>query len=254
MRPFIGIPCDVKQIGLYPFHVVGEKYIHAVMGGAGAVPVLIPALGDPLLLEETLSRLDGVLLTGSVSNVEPHRYGGAASRPGTLHDSARDATTLPLIQAALARNLPVLGICRGFQEMNVALGGALYQHVQEEPAKLDHREPSDVPLDIMYGPVHRVDLSPDGWLASWLGETQAQVNSLHQQGVQRLAPGMVVEAVAEDGLIEAFRHPQHDFLLAVQWHPEWKYQQNPLSQALFGAFGDACRVYMNGKVASMSFS
>ena len=141
LQAIIGIPCDIKMVGLLPFHAVGEKYIAAAAGGAGGVPVLLPALGDKTALREVLELVDGVLLPGSPSNVEPHHYGGAPSRAGTMHDPMRDATTLPLIQQVLEQGIPLLGICRGFQEINVAMGGELYQHVQEEEGRRDHREP-----------------------------------------------------------------------------------------------------------------
>lgn len=250
MHPIIAVPCDLKQLGEHAFHVVGDKYVTAVTGGAGGLPWLVPALGGGLPLDEVLDRVDGVLLTGSLSNVEPHHYGGLASRAGTLHDPARDATTLPLIRQVLARGMPLLGICRGFQEINVALGGELYQHVQEEPGMLDHRDRDDDPLDIAYGPAHRVRFEPGSLLRGWLGQDEAMVNSLHQQGIKRLAPGLVAEARADDGLIEAFRAVDSAALAyAVQWHPEWQYQQHPVSRALFGAFGEACRAYQRSRRA-----
>ncbi|AXK40269.1 gamma-glutamyl-gamma-aminobutyrate hydrolase family protein [Crenobacter cavernae] len=241
-RPIVGIPCDIKQLSSFPFHAVGEKYITAVAGGAGALPWLIPSLGDSELLDESLGMLDGILLPGSPSNIQPHYYGGPPSREGMLHDPARDASTLPLVVRAVERGLPVLGICRGAQEVNVALGGELYQHVQEEAGYFDHREKTDAPLEHQYGPIHHVSLTPGGWLAEWAGEERIAVNSLHQQGVKRLAPGLVVEGLAEDGLVEAFRmDAARGFLLAVQWHPEWQYWNNTVSMAIFRAFGDACR-------------
>src|SRR5579862_4995378 len=151
-RPLIGIPADRRMIGLHPFHAVGEKYVRAVLDAAQGLPLLIPALADELEMDDLLRRLDGILFTGSASNIEPHRYSGPPSDPGTLHDPARDATTLPLIRKAVAAAIPVFGICRGFQEMNVAFGGTLHQKVHEVAGKLDHRDDSSLPLDIQYGP------------------------------------------------------------------------------------------------------
>ncbi|GGY13104.1 gamma-glutamyl-gamma-aminobutyrate hydrolase family protein [Paludibacterium paludis] len=240
--PFIGVPCDIKTVDDAPFHAAGDKYIAAAAGGAGGLPLLIPALGETLDVDQVLSMVDGLMLTGSVSNVEPRHYLGAASRPGTLHDPLRDSTTLRLIEPALERGIPVLGICRGFQEINVALGGELHQHVQELPGHQDHREPDSEDLEVVYGPAHRIVFENGSWLSGWLGRTDASVNSLHQQGVKRLGRGLVAEARAEDGLIEAFRlDSSRGFAYAVQWHPEWRYWENPVSHAIFKAFGEACR-------------
>ncbi len=241
-KPVIGIPCDVKMIGHFPFHAVGDKYVAAAAGAAGGVPVLIPSLGDEDQIRALLQLVDGLLLPGSPSNVEPAHYQGEPSRAGTLHDPARDATTLPLIRLALEAGVPLLGICRGFQEINVALGGELYQHVQEEDGKMDHREPDTDDLEQMYGPAHELAITPDGWLHGWTGKTQARINSIHQQGIKRLAESLVAEGYASDGLVEAYRvEGARAFAFAVQWHPEWKYWENTLSQAIFKAFGDACR-------------
>lgn len=241
-QAIIGIPCDIKMIGLLPFHAVGDKYIAAAVGGTGGVAVLIPALGDMQTLRTMLELVDGILLPGSPSNIEPHHYGASASRPGTKHDPARDAITLPLIPQLIESAVPVLGICRGFQEMNVALGGELYQHVHEEPGFQDHREPEADDINLQYAPSHRVHFPETGLLRQWLGQSSAMVNSLHGQGVKRLGSSLVAEAVADDGLIEAFSvKDAQTFAFAVQWHPEWKYAENPVSLAIFKAFGDACR-------------
>ena len=241
-RPVIGIPADRRMLGLHPFHAVGEKYITPLLGISGALPLLIPSLGEELGLAELLGGLDGLLFTGSPSNVEPHRYGGDASRAGTLHDPERDATTLSLIPRAVEAGVPVLGICRGFQEMNVAFGGSLWQHVHEVPGIRVHHEDLKAPLDEQYGPAHDVNLAPDGVLAGIAGVDRITVNSLHHQGVRELGPALVEEARAEDGLIEAFRvRDARRFALAVQWHPEWKPLENRFSTALFQAFGAAAR-------------
>ena len=222
--------------------MVGEKYIEAIAVGANAMPVLIPALGGKLDVAAALESFDGLLFTGSASNVEPQHYGGPASQPGTLHDPNRDATTLPLIPRAIAAGVPVLAICRGFQEMNVAFGGTLHQRLHEIDGYLDHREDESDPLDKQYGPAHEVLLEPGGGLRKIAGQDRLEVNSLHWQGIDVLGKDLVVEARAPDGVIEAFRAARSaSFALAVQWHPEWQFAQNSFSSALFAAFGEASR-------------
>lgn len=243
MVPLVGLPTDRSLHGPHPFLAAGEKYVRAVVEAAGAQPVLLPSLQPPLDAGAWLQRLDGLLLTGAVSNVEPHHYSDEPSWEGNPHDPARDATSLALIPQALARGLPVLAICRGLQEVNVALGGRLHQRVHEVPGLADHREDRSVPLDTQYGPAHPVQLQPGGWLAGMSDTAQVQVNSLHGQGIATLAAGLVVEATAPDGLIEAFRGSGPGFLLAVQWHPEWRVTQHPFYRAIFQAFGEACRQY-----------
>ncbi len=228
------------MLGDHAFHMVGEKYAEAVIGAAHAVPLLIPALAEELRFDELLDQLDGLLFTGSPSNVEPHHYRGAPSAPGTLHDPARDATTLPLIRKAVEVGVPVFGICRGFQEMNVAYGGTLHQRVHEVPGHLDHRDDESQPLEVQYGPVHDVILEPGGVLRALAGDDRIRVNSLHSQGIERLGGELAVEARAPDGLVEAFRVAgARRFALAVQWHPEWRVMSNPFSRGLFAAFGAA---------------
>lgn len=239
--PLVGLPTDRKLIGPHPFLAAGEKYVRAVAEGAGVLPVLLPTLQPALPLEQWLSTLDGIVLTGAVSNIEPHHYSDEPSFEGNLLDPARDATSLPLVPLALRMGVPVLAICRGFQEVNVALGGSLHQKVHEQPGLLDHREDRSDPLDVQYGPAHALNLTPGGLLAGIAGSEQVRVNSLHGQGIDRLAAALVVEARAPDGLIEAFRHPGPGFLLGVQWHPEWQVGENPFYLGIFRAFGDACR-------------
>jgi putative glutamine amidotransferase len=238
--PLVGLPSDSKPIGLHRYQVVGEKYVRAVAVGAGAVPLLIPSLSPPLPLRELLASLDGLFLTGAYSNIEPHHYDGGPSYEGNLHDPDRDASTLALVPLAVELGVPVLAACRGLQEVNVALGGTLHQKVHEVPGLDDHREDSSEPLDVQYGPAHPVALS--GSLATIAGSDRATVNSLHGQGIATVAPGLRVEAIADDGLVEAVRLDREDrFLLAVQWHPEWKLLENPFYLGIFRAFGDACR-------------
>ncbi|HWD26447.1 MAG TPA: gamma-glutamyl-gamma-aminobutyrate hydrolase family protein [Rhizomicrobium sp.] len=241
-HPIVGFSCDRRMVGLHPFHMVGEKYITAVRDGADAMPVLLPVLEPPLAIDDILASVDGLLFTGSPSNVSPAHYGGPEPRAGNVQDLHRDALSLPLLRAAVAAGKPVLAICRGFQELNVALGGTLYQHVEEVPGRRDHREDYDAPLDMQYGPAHDVTVAEGGVLARILTERRFAVNSLHSQGIDRLAPGLFAEALAPDGQIEAVSLPAaKGFLLALQWHPEWKWADNPQSRAIFAAFGAALR-------------
>lgn len=242
-QPVIGVPCCNRAIGAHPFHIAGGKYVEAASVGADGLPWLIPALGDGLDAEALLDRLDGLLLTGSPSNVHPGRYHDAPDSVDCApYDEARDATTLPLITGALARGLPLLAICRGFQELNVALGGSLHPRVCEVSGMMDHREPKDAPVDVQYAPRHPVRLVAGGRLAGLAGgAAELMVNSLHGQGVDRLAAGLTVEATAPDGLIEAAAADGHPFAIGVQWHPEWRFKDSPFATALFAAFGAAAR-------------
>ena len=243
-RPLVGVISDRRMLGPHAFHMVGEKYLKAVADGAGAYPVSLPSLAEGFDVPDILDRLDGLLLTGSPSNVEPRHYLGDPSEPGTWHDPERDLAALALIPAAIRAGMPLLAICRGFQEMNVAFGGSLHQKVHEVPGYRVHKENPDDPLDVQYGPAHGVEFVPGGLLEHIIGRGEARVNSLHSQAVDRLGEGLRVEAVAEDGLVEAFTvEASPGFTLAVQWHPEWRVKQHPESMAIFRAFGDACRAY-----------
>jgi putative glutamine amidotransferase len=240
-KPIVLIPADVKQIGEHPFHAVGQKYILAVAEAAGALPLLVPAIGNLIEIEELLAIADGVLLTGSPSNVHPSHFGQNVLNPNLPLDPARDALTLKLIRATINAGVPLLAICRGFQEMNVAFGGSLHQAVQEVADLNDHREVKDLPLDTQYAVAHAVKLVANGQLAKILGKDKIMVNSLHGQGVDRLGAGLTAEAHALDGLVEAVRvDGAMTFALGVQWHPEWKVMENPQYLAIFKAFGDAC--------------
>src|SRR5579884_2480936 len=236
--PLVGLPACVRTLHERPFHTAADRYARAVVEDAGFVPVIIPAIGAQLDVAALLDRLDGLVLTGSPSNVEPGHY-GAPALDGVLHDPERDATTLPLIREAVRRDLPILAICRGIQELNVALGGTLYQRVHELSGRLNHRARRDSPGGA-YGPAHSVTLTPDGRLSALFGVGEIIVNSLHSQGIDRPAPALFVEAVAPDGQIEAVSLPEARFVIGVQWHPEYKLLENPVSRALFTAFLRAC--------------
>ena len=249
MRALVGISCCNKAFGLFatPNHAASDSYVRCTLGPVGGVPVLLPAAGEALVAD-ILPRLDGLILTGSRSNVHPDHYEGPAHAEGTPEDPQRDATTLPLIRAAISAGLPLLAICRGFQELNVALGGSLDQRIQDLPGRMDHSTPSDQKLPkVRTGKAHAVRVAPDGVLARiwdgaglpWRPEGVA-VNSLHNQGIQRFASRLVAEAWAPDGTIEAVRvEGAPGFVLGVQWHPEYDWDTDVLSRALFEAFGVA---------------
>ena len=238
MTPLVGIPACRKQFEYMEQHAAHAIYARALLL-AGCVPVLLPPLGAAMLA--ALDRLDGLLLPGSTSNVEPHRYGAETDETPGQHDPDRDDTTLPLIREAVRRGLPVLAICRGIQELNVALGGTLHQRVHALTGRMDHRDP-DGPPDARFALAH--DVAVTGGLAAMLGADRVRVNSLHGQAVDHPAPGLSVEALAEDGTVEAVRGTTcPGFVLGVQWHPEWHAATDAPSRAIFEAFGKACRTY-----------
>ena len=242
--PVIAVPMCVKPLDGQNFHTVGEKYLTALADSAKAYPLAFPALGELLPADALLDRIDGLLFTGSPSNIATHHYAGAPDRPESPQDPGRDGITLPLIRAAIARNIPLLCICRGFQELNVALGGSLHTHLHEMPGHLDHRgAPAGSPLDLLYQPAHQIAFTPGGRFAEILGKTEATVNSVHWQGIDRLAERLIVEGRAPDGVIEAVSVRGAVFALGTQWHPEYRSAANPDSAKLFAAFGEAARSY-----------
>lgn len=254
MRPTVLVPACRRAFTDLTQHFVGEKYLTALAEGSGVAPLIVPALGGPVeggtMLREDevqawLDMADGLFLTGSASNVEPYHYEGHPSAPGTRHDPARDATMLPTIRAAIARGMPVFAVCRGIQELNVALGGTLFQSVHTMPGRFDHLGDSDLPADVRYGPRHTVRFTPGGLIEQLMdGRPEAMVSSFHRQAVDRPADGAAVEAVARDGTIEAIRVTDAPYFgLGVQWHPEHRYGEDALSRVLFAAFGEGVRAY-----------
>lgn len=241
-RPVVVIPCCTKTIGGLPFDAVGRKYTAAVSEVADCQPLLAPVGTGLSDIARLLEIADGILLSGSLSNVFPSEYGSdeAPVKPDFV-DRERDAITLPLIRAALEKNKPLFAICRGFQELNVALGGTLHQAVHDVTGKMDHREPNADDMDVKFDLAHPITLQ--GRLKDWIGRDNIMVNSLHGQGIKTLAPRLEAQAHAADGIVEAVLGPsEHPFLLGVQWHPEWKAASNPVSVNLFRRFGDATRV------------
>lgn len=246
-RPIVIVPACTKEFDSHPYYIAQMKYVDAVLLGADCMPLILPALGERVDWDAVLGAADGVMLTGSPSNVHPSHFGQTVHDTSLPLDVARDATTLPLIRAAVARGIPLMAICRGAQEINVALGGSLHQAVHEVAGMQDHRDRRAEPVEIQYAPVHPVQVEAGGCMASILGGTsQIMVNSLHGQGIDRLAQGLRVEARAEDGLVEAYSiEAASGFTLALQWHPEWRVTENPVSMQLYAAFGAACRQYQS---------
>jgi putative glutamine amidotransferase len=245
----VWLPADHRLLGDHghqmPFLLLGDKYARAVKVGAQAQPVMFP-LADADQIEELLAMVDGVMLTGSPSNVHPSHFQEEVADPSLPLDAERDRLTLALVKACVHQGVPLLGICRGFQEINVALGGALYQQVQNVPGMNDHREPKNAPPDEQYAPRHAIRIAEGSAFAEWAGGSTAQVNSLHGQGVARLAEGLTPLAWAPDGLVEAFAvKGARTFAYAMQWHPEWRCWETPFYAAIFEAFGRACRQRMS---------
>ena len=244
MKALVGISCCTKLFGTFgtPNHAASDTYVRAVDQIVGAIPVLLPANGEAADVDALLTRLDGIILTGSRSNVRPALYGGPEHAEGTPEDENRDSMTLPLIRGAVARGVPVLAICRGLQEFNVALGGSLHQRLQDIPGRMDHSTPMNPDPRVRTGKAHAVRLVPGTWLHRIAGSTTLAVNSLHNQGIDRLAPGLVAEALAPDGTIEAVRCTTcSGFAVGVQWHPEYDFPSDAISRGIFEAFGAALR-------------
>lgn len=244
-KPVVLVPSCNRMIGQHPFHVAGRKYIEAVRL-AGGLPLIVPvAHADEI--DELLDLAHGVLLTGSPSNVHPRHFGEEVHDATLPLDPERDDWTLPMIRRIVERGIPLFAICRGFQETNVALGGSLHQAVHEVEGQRDHRGAggrADATAEEMYDFAHPVEVQAGGVLERILPERQIQVNSVHGQGINRLADGLRIEARAPDGLVEAFSIERAGgFTLCVQWHPEWRAASNPVSVRLLRAFGDACRAY-----------
>jgi len=257
-KPLIGISCCTREYGTFgmPNHGASDTYVRAVDDVIGGVPILLPANGNKADVEALLDRLDGIILTGSRSNVHPSLYGGPPHAEGTWEDPKRDAYTMPLIRAALDNGVPLLAICRGFQELNVALGGTLHQRLQDLPDRIDHSTPSQPCARMRQGKAHPVRITPGSWLHRIAGAGEIAVNSLHNQGIAELAPGLIAEGIAPDGTIEAVRvvstckGPIHGFGIGIQWHPEYDFETDAVSRRIFTEFGDAVTEFTTQAVAA----
>jgi len=244
-RPLVGVAAtySTDNPNRFPLHTTSDKYLRSVVDGAGAVPISIPALGDLLDHGRIADSLDGLLLPGGRANIEPHHYGGPPFPDDEHIDPGRDATVLPLVRACVDKGVPVFGICRGIQELNVALGGSLHYRIHMLPGKQDHRMRRDLgTVEERFALRHLIHITPDGLLEELAGERQVMVNSLHGQGIDKPASGLEVEATSPDGVIEAVRLAgAKSFTVGVQWHAEWGFEEHKLSRRLFEAFGEAAR-------------
>jgi putative glutamine amidotransferase len=248
IHPLVGLPADTYEKDGFLFHSLGDKYARALSDVAQVMPVMIPSMFDGRHLDELLNNFNGILMTGAVSNVHPPQYGEEPSVDHEPYDHNRDAMTLKLIRAVIDRGMPLFCICRGFQELNVAFGGSLETELQRGEGRLDHRAPQSEDTDVRYAPRHGIAISKGGMLERLLGKSETKVNTIHRQGIKSIGDGLVVEAVAPDGIIEAVSvKGARSFAFGTQWHPEYKAAQNPDSVKLFTAFGDAVRAYARSK-------
>ena len=242
MQPVVAVACDTRAFENYVWHAAPETYLRAALDIAGLVPLLVPAFGDRIAVGDLLARVDGVMLTGSRTNVHPARYDAAPTAAHEPYDEPRDATAIPLARAALEAGKPLFVICRGMQELNVALGGSLAAEIQDLPGRRDHRAPHSDDQDERFALVHDVTPRAGGAVGAIVGEAAIRVNSLHRQAVDALSPALRVEAAAEDGTVEAVSvKDAAGFAVGVQWHPEYWAKTDAPSRRLFEAFGAAVR-------------
>lgn len=243
-QPLVAVSSDIRNFDAYTWHAVPQQYIEAAITGAGVLPVALPNLGERIDFDGLLSSVDGVMITGSKTNVHPDLYGGEATEENGPYDPARDATTLPLIRKAIEHGVPLLAICRGIQEMNVALGGTLATEIQEKEGMMDHRAPPGDHHDVRFAIRQNVTIKPGSCLAGVFGAGDIRVNSVHRQAIDRLGDRLQVEAVAEDGTVEAVSvRDSRGFAVGVQWHPEYWVRSDDNSARIFRAFGDAVRAH-----------
>ncbi|WP_420407274.1 gamma-glutamyl-gamma-aminobutyrate hydrolase family protein [Hoeflea sp.] len=238
----VAIPADIRTFDGYTWHASPDQYIRAAVNGSGVLPLVVPALEDGTDIDMVLDRVDGVLISGSRTNVHPSLYGETETESHGPFDPRRDKLTLELIRKTIERGIPLLAICRGIQELNVALGGSLATEIQELPGRMDHRKPQTENWDEAFAIRHSIKVKEGSCLAAILGDGEARVNSLHRQAISELAPRLAVEAVAEDGTIEAVSViDAPGFAIGVQWHPEYWVGSDDVSDRIFGAFGRAVR-------------
>lgn len=250
LTPLVGLPADTYENHGLLFHSIGDKYLRAVAEVANCTPLMIPAIIDAVHVDEILDHFDGIVITGAASNVHPPHYGEQPTADHEPFDHVRDSLTLRLINRVIERAIPLFCICRGFQELNVVMGGTLETELQRGEGRLDHRAPQHGSVDVRYAPAHMINIRPGGMLEKILGKRETMVNSIHRQGIRRLAAGLAVEATAPDGVIEAVSvRESREFAFGTQWHPEYKALANPDSVKLFTAFGDAVRAHAARRTA-----
>jgi putative glutamine amidotransferase len=251
-KPLVAVVSDIRTFENYTWHGAPQQYLDAAIRGAGVMPLVVPSFGEATDLEAVLSAVDGVLVTGSRSNVHPSLYGVAPTTAHEPFDNGRDATSIPLIRLALQHGVPLLAICRGIQELNVALGGSLATEIQEQEGRMDHRAPaSDVQAE-RFAIRHPVHVKEGSCLAAVLGAGPVAVNSVHRQAIDRLANGLQVEAVADDGTVEAVSVSNAKaFAVGVQWHPEYWFASDTPSARIFSGFGEAVRDHAAQRVPTL---
>lgn len=251
LQPLVAVSTDVKHFENYDWHATPRQYLEAAIAGAGVFPVLVPSFGDRLDLDQLLASVDGVMLTGSRSNVHPSLYGGEADEANGPYDPQRDSTTLPMIRKAIDYGVPLLAICRGIQELNVALGGTLATEIQERPGALDHRAPVSDDQDERFRIRQNISIKPASCLASVFGSGEIAVNSVHRQAIDVPGSNLQIEAVAPDGTVEAVSvKGARAFAVGVQWHPEYWVHSDGNSAKLFKAFGDAARAHAQARTGA----
>jgi putative glutamine amidotransferase len=243
-KPIIAIPADLRTIDGSGWHAVHTQYVRAALNAAGLMALIVPAMEEGYDTDAILDRVDGLLVSGSASNVHPSLYGTDETEAHGPFDPARDATSLPLIRHAIDRGMPLLAICRGIQELNVALGGTLDTEIQQQSGRADHRKPDVPDRDGMYAIRQTVSIKEGSCIARYLGSGDILVNSLHRQAIATTAPRLQVEATAPDGTIEAVSViDAKGFAVGVQWHPEYWAETDTPSRQLFEAYGAAVRAY-----------
>lgn len=248
-QPLIAVSADIREFERYVWHAVPAQYLKAALHTAGVLPLMVPSFGEAIDFDGLLANVDGVMLTGSKTNVHPTLYGKEATEANGPYDEARDATTLPLIRRAIARGVPVLAICRGLQELNVAMGGTLAAEIQDQPGMMDHRAAESDDQDERFAIHQKVRIAEGTCMADIFGAGDIKVNSLHRQAIDRVAPNLAIEAVAPDGTVEAVSViGASAFAVGVQWHPEYWAHSDDSSARIFHAFGDAVRAHRDARL------
>ena len=246
--PLVALASCIKYVDDVPYHSLATQYVPPITDTCRCIPIAVPCYADAGLVQAILGRVSGVVLPGSTSNVDPIHYGDARSIQTEPYDPVRDATVFPMIAKALEMGMPVLAICRGLQELNVALGGTLHPAIHDENGRLDHRAPVDVPRDQMFAPAHEITLRDGSVMAQAGLSRRFSVCSLHHQGIARLGEGLQTEAAAPDGTVEMISMPAAPgFVLGVQWHPEYLHARDQVSVTIFELFRDAVAAFAQGR-------